>query len=101
MKRFVLACSMETWGRTSESFDALLVDLAALASRRQRERGMQPTRWLAKWQTQLSLGVAIHIGRALFDALSHDRKREFFGCPVVAVAFSGADTLDDVARGDG
>ena len=35
--KVVLACSMETWGRTTGGFDALLQDLAMLAFRRQRE----------------------------------------------------------------
>ena len=71
---------METWGRISLSFEALLRDLAALASRRQRERGMQPTKWIAKWQTQLSLSVTIHVGRCLLDALPNDiQRRHSFG----------------------
>ena len=97
----VLAGSMETWGRTSESFDSLLKDLAVLASRRQRERGMQPTKWLIKWQTQLSMNVAIHIGRALFDALSHDRKRDYFTRQSLSTHFDGADILADDLREDG
>ena len=85
---------METWGRTSESFDSLLKNLAILVSRRQRERGVQPTKWLSKWQTQLSIVVAIHIGRALFDALSHDKKRDFFTCHSRSTHFNGADVMD-------
>lgn len=90
----VIACSMETWGRASEFFDALLIDLAALASRRQRERGMQQTKWLAKWRTQLSLSLAIHVGRALFDSLGQQHQREFFS-KQVSPQFNGADVLDE------
>ena len=49
----VTACSMETWGRFSETLDATLADLACLASRRQRDRGIQPTKWLDKWRAQI------------------------------------------------
>ena len=62
---------------------------------------MQPTKWLIKWQTQLSMNVAIHIGRALFDALSHDRKRDYFTRQSLSTHFDGADILADALREDG
>ena len=88
----VLCCAMETWGRISVSFEAFLRELATLASRRQRERGMQPTKWLCKWQTQLSLCVALHVGRCLLDALPGDEQRELsFGR---FAPYGGADVMD-------
>ena len=47
------------------------------------------------------MNVAIHIGRALFDALSHDRKRDYFTRQSLSTHFDGADTLEDDLREDG
>lgn len=92
--KVVLACAMETWGRTTEGFDALLDDLAMLASRRQRERGIHPTKWKVKWQTQISISLAIHVGRALFDALPNEvQRRHAFGLQPYTVA----DEVDAMA----
>ena len=65
----VIPCSMETWGSIGSTFEGLLRDLAVLASRRQRERGMHPTNWYLKWTLQLSLCVALNVGKALLEAL--------------------------------
>lgn len=65
----VAACSMETWGRSGEQIEALLRDLAVLATRRQQDRGVVPTKWYSKWILQISLSIAIHVGKALFEAL--------------------------------
>ena len=85
--KVVLACAMETWGRTTVGFDALLDDLAMLASRRQRERGIYPTKWKVKWQTQISISLAIHVGLVLFDALPNEvQRRHAFGLQPYNVA---------------
>ena len=89
----VLCCAMEIWGWISPSFEAFLRELATLASRRQRERGMQPTKWLSKWQTQLSLTVALNVGRCLLDAVPSGMQRDLiFGR---AWPYCGADAMDE------
>ena len=65
----VIACSMETWGSIGESMDALLRDLAVLATNRQRERGVHPTKWYNKWSVQVSLNVALHVAKFLLESL--------------------------------
>ena len=40
----ILPCSMETWGYCGKSLTAILGELAGLAGRRQRDRGVVPTR---------------------------------------------------------
>ena len=45
----ILPCSMETWGFLGKPLEALLEELAGLAGRRQRDKGMVPTKWLLKW----------------------------------------------------
>ena len=63
----VIACSMEIWGSIGDSMDALLRDLAVLATNRQRERGVHPTKWYAKWSLQVSLNVALHVAKSLLE----------------------------------
>ena len=63
---------METWGYVGKSFDGLLDELQGLAGRRQRDKGMVPTKWLLKWRTQLSLAVALHTSRAILDAIPRE-----------------------------
>ena len=46
----VHGCSMETWGYFSACLDDVLVTFAGLGSRRQFDRGVQPTKWLQKWR---------------------------------------------------
>ena len=46
--RFVLGCSMESWGRLGNVVDDLLLELHGLAQRRQRDRGISPTNWLLR-----------------------------------------------------
>ena len=65
----VIPCSMETWGSIGGTFEALLRDLAVMASRRQCERGIHPTNWYAKWTLQLSLCVTLNNGKVLFESL--------------------------------
>ncbi|CAK0904172.1 unnamed protein product [Prorocentrum cordatum] len=62
-------CAVETWGRVDGRLGGLLDDLAVLAAHRQRERGLLPTRWRAKWRTQISVQLALGVSRALLDAL--------------------------------
>ena len=90
----ILPCSMETWGHMGKHLTGLLGDLAGLASRRQRERGVQPTRWLQKWRTQISMSIALHIGRAIIDAIpKSDRYSRLF---VPGAAFGGGDVVDGI-----
>ena len=86
----VIGCSMETWGHTSRTFDDILIELAGLAGRRQRERGIQPTKWVQKWRTHISVVVAMYVGRAIFDALP--APEQHWRC--LGVAYSAADVLD-------
>ena len=50
----ILRCSMETWGFLGTSLEALLEELVGLAGRKQRGRGMVPTKWLLKWRGNCS-----------------------------------------------
>ena len=88
----LIGCAMETWGRFSKSLDALLEELAGLAGRRLRDRGVQPTKWLLKWRTQMSLCVALHIGRCILDALPNDVRN--YRHRSLGVTFSAADSCD-------
>ena len=93
----VVACSMETWGFMGTSLEALLRDLAVLATRRQRERGVVPTKWFMKWTLQLSLSVALHVGKALLESLPTS-ERYYHTLVYRSTDFHGADgeaTLDD------
>ena len=65
----VIACPMETWGQIGNSMEALLREFAVLASNRQRGRGVQPTKWYMKWMMQISMNVAIHVGKCLLEAV--------------------------------
>ena len=67
--KVVLPCAVERWGRVDGRLDGLLDDLAVLAAHRQRERGLLPTRWRARWRTQISVHLALGVSRALLDAL--------------------------------
>ena len=66
----VLACAVETWGYADPALDALLAELAVLAAQRQRDRGVQPTRWQAKWRTLISVHLAMAIAKAMLAAIS-------------------------------
>ena len=77
----VIACSMETWGCMGESLDALLRDLAVLATNRQRERGIYPTKWCAKWSLQISLNVALHVAKSLLESLPSAEKYQWATLP--------------------
>ena len=61
----VLCCAAETFGRIDEGFDCFLDEMAVLASRRQRDRGVQPTRWKQRWRTLLSIRLAIGAAAAI------------------------------------
>ena len=90
----ILPCSMETWGYMGKHLTSLLRELAGLASRRHRERGIQPTRWLQKWRTQISMSIALHIGRAIIDAIpKSDRYSRLF---VPGAAFGGGGVVDGI-----
>ena len=45
------------------------------------------------------MNVAIRIGRTLFDALSQDKKREFFASRPAVNHFNNADVLDEADVG--
>ena len=62
---------METWGGIGNSMETLLRELAVLASNKQLDRGVVPTKWFNKWTLQLSLSVARHVGKALLESLSN------------------------------
>lgn len=88
----VLACSMETWGHTSKTLDVILVELVGLACRRQRERGIRPTKWLQKWRTHISTVVVMHFGRAIVDVLPSSERY----CRCGGVVYFAVDTFDNV-----
>ena len=70
----VIPCAVETWGHVDAKLDGLLADLAVLASQRQIDRGVQPTKWLSRWRTQISLQLAMSISKAILMAVpSHVR----------------------------
>jgi hypothetical protein len=66
----VILCALETWGFSESQLDALLDDLAVLAAQRQRDRGLQPTRWRLRWQTLIGVGVAMDIGKSILAAIN-------------------------------
>ena len=70
----------------------LLGESVGLGSRRQRERGVQPTRWLQKWRTQISMSIALHIGRAIIDAIP--KSDRYSRMVVPGVVFGGGDVID-------
>jgi hypothetical protein len=90
----VVACSMETWGYCGESLEGLLRELAALATRRQVDRGVTPTKWFVKWQTHLSIAVAQSIGRCLSDALPMP-ERYALTTRSRSLAFGGSEMLGE------
>ena len=65
----VTACSVETWGYMHSDLDHLLGELAVLASQKQRDVGQHPSRWLARWRTEISVQIAINVGKALLTAI--------------------------------
>ena len=96
----VVGCSMETWGFCGEALDGLLRESAVLATRCQVEKRVTPTKWLLKWQTNLSIAVALHIGRSLVDAFPMP-ERYVMTTRSRRVAFDGSDVLDEIDGGDG
>ena len=74
----VVGCSMESWGRLGCVVDNLLLELHGLAQRRQRDRGINPTNWLIRWRTLMSVHLAMNAGRAIFDSVSHQDKINLF-----------------------
>ena len=66
----MVGCSVETFGRLGSVMDGLLLELHGLAQRRQRERGINPTNWLLRWRTSLSVHLAINAGRAIYGSVS-------------------------------
>ena len=67
----VIPCAMETWGGIGNSMETLLRELAVLASNKQLDRDVVPTKWFNKWTLQLNLSVAHHVSKALFKSLSN------------------------------
>ena len=65
----VLACAVETWGRTDWRLNGLLDELAVLASHRQRDRGLVPTRWRARWRTLISVHLAMSVAKSILAAI--------------------------------
>ena len=55
-------------GYIHADLDAFLGELAVLASQKQRDTGQHATRWLSKWRTEISLQIAINVGKALVAA---------------------------------
>ena len=48
-----------------EYIDCLSDELAVLTSQRQRDRGVQPTRWKNRWRTLLSVRLALAAASAI------------------------------------
>ena len=65
----VIPCAVETWGRIDDRLASLLDELAVLASQRQRDRGLLPTRWRAKWRTLISTKLAMSVASAILHAV--------------------------------
>ena len=51
---------------------------------------MQPRKWLLKWRTQISLSIAMHVGRAILDSLPNSDRNWRCG----DICFSHADVLE-------
>ena len=58
----------EHWGRTGAEFDQLLVMLAGMAAARDQSRNLPPVRWLPRWRTELSCGIARTLAQTLGEA---------------------------------
>ena len=67
--RSVIPCALESWGYTDAKVEALLDEFSVLASQRQRDRGLLPSRWRSRWRILLSVGLAMDIGKALLAAM--------------------------------
>ena len=66
----IIPCALETWGFADAKLEALLDDLAVLASQRQRDRGQEPTRWKRRWMTLLRVGLAMDTGIAILQGMT-------------------------------
>ena len=64
----VVPCAVEAWGRVDGKLSNLLDELAVLAAQRQRDRGVLPTRWGARWRTLSRVRLTMGVARALLDA---------------------------------
>ena len=68
--KVVICCAAETWGYISEDFDNLLAELAVLAARRQRNRGVRPTKWRSRWRTQISIRLCMAAAAAILKSVA-------------------------------
>ena len=68
-----------------------------MAARRQRERGVQPTKWYLKWSLQVSINVALHVGKSLLEAVPCAEKYSWLRLGR-ATPFCEADSYADFGR---
>ena len=68
-RKCVTPCAIETWVFADAALIALVDDIVVLASQRQRDRGIVPTRWRRRWLTSLSLGLALDVGKTILAAM--------------------------------
>ena len=60
--------AVEHWGRTGAEFDQLLETLAGMAAARDRSRALPVLRWLPRWRSELSCGVACILAQTIAEA---------------------------------
>ena len=72
--KLVTPCAMETWGYVDVHLDELLSELAVLATQKQRDRGVHPTRWRSRWRTLLSVHAAMHVSKAILAAIPSSQR---------------------------
>ena len=66
--RSVTPIAAETWGRRGAIAEAMLMDLAAAAARRDRRRAREPSGRLARWRAQLDGALQRSVVASLFAA---------------------------------
>jgi len=67
--KVVWPCAVETWGTLDAKLDLLLAELDVLASRRQKERGIVPSKWRARRRTMISVHMAMHAAKAILTSV--------------------------------
>ena len=60
--------AVKHWGRTGVELDQLLQLLSGMAAARDRSRGLPVVRWLPRWCTELSCGIARVLAQTVAEA---------------------------------
>ena len=71
-----IACTIEMWGHIGVSLEAVLHEFTLLATMWQFSDGFDPTRWCQRWCIQISINVAMRLGKALYWALPNCERND-------------------------